>query len=37
MIMIMKYGNLKERFLRVGAGAEGWVEEINYGKNGKND
>lgn len=35
MILIMKYGNLKERFPRVGAGAEGRVEGINYGKNGK--
>lgn len=37
MIMIMKYVNLKERFPRVRAGAEGRVEEINYGKIGKND
>lgn len=32
MITIMKYGNLKEHFQRVRAGAEGWTKEINYGK-----
>lgn len=32
MITIMKYGNLKEHFQNIRAGAEGWTKEINYGK-----